>query len=67
LAQGFEVSGYVRNLADGRVELVVEGPPLAVSSFLDSIRAELGDKIHHAAVEEEPPGDPPLVGFSIRY
>ncbi len=67
LAQGFEISGFVRNLDDGQVELVVEGEPSEVASFLDSIRVALGDKIHHASVEEEPVGDPPLAGFSIRY
>ncbi|WP_422931197.1 acylphosphatase [Singulisphaera sp. PoT] len=67
LSQGFDVAGYVRNMSDGRVELVVDGPPDALKSFLDAIRGELGDKIHDVSVEQEPVGDPPYEGFSIRY
>lgn len=67
LAPGFAVSGYVRNLPDGRVELVAEGEPAALDGFLGAIRAELGDRIHAAHADREPAGQPPLEGFSIRY
>jgi len=36
IAKGYEVTGTVRNLTDGRVELVVAGPETA--SFLKAIR-----------------------------
>jgi len=32
------VSGWVRNCADGRVELEAEGPPVAVEAFLTFCR-----------------------------
>ena len=39
VATGFELTGTVRNLPDGRVELVAEG----LRSELDAFRAELHD------------------------
>jgi acylphosphatase len=66
LATGFPVTGYVRNLPDGRVELVAEGEPAALDAFLAAVRSELGDKIRSTSVDPEPPGDPPFESFSIR-
>ena len=37
-AAGFEVSGIVRNLPDGRVELVAEGVREELEAFRDAIR-----------------------------
>ena len=42
LAAGFDVTGFVRNLPDGRVHLVVEGATEEIGAFLNAIRAELG-------------------------
>jgi acylphosphatase len=67
LSRSFQVSGYVRNLDDGRVELVAEGDADEVRSFLDSIARALGDKIRDVESEGLPPGPPPLDGFTIRY
>jgi acylphosphatase len=41
----YPVTGYVKNLPDGRVELVVEGRAEEVSALLQAIRAELGRHI----------------------
>lgn len=41
LAKGFEVTGFVRNLADGRVELEIEGEESECRQMVDSIRQEL--------------------------
>lgn len=41
LAGRFAVSGFVRNLPDGRVHLVAEGTGEEVVAFLDVIEAEM--------------------------
>ena len=41
-AAGLDVTGFVRNLPDGRVYLVVEGPAGEISALLDAIEAEMG-------------------------
>ena len=38
LAAGFEVTGAVRNLADGRVELTAEGQKKELEAFREAIR-----------------------------
>ena len=67
LARGFEVAGYVRNLPDGRVELVAEGEPAELDDFLTAIRLEMGPYITNVTTESESPGADPLTGFSIRH
>ena len=48
LAAGFEVLGSVRNLADGRVELVAEGTKEELQEFQKIIReSELGSLIRN--------------------
>lgn len=37
VATGFEVAGAVRNLADGRVELIAEGAPEELAAFRQAI------------------------------
>src|SRR5437667_12330263 len=46
-AKGFDVTGWVRNLPDGRVELQVTGEENDVRGFLDCIaKGELHSLIH---------------------
>ena len=66
LAQGFPISGFVRNLEDGRVELVVEGESPMLIHLLGAIQREFGDSIRETWGSTEAVGDPPLEGFSIR-
>jgi acylphosphatase len=51
MAAGFEVCGGVRNLPDGRVELVLEGERAEMKAFQQAIReSELGHFIRGETV-----------------
>lgn len=51
LAAGFEITGIIRNLPDGRVELVTEGPREELEAFQSAIRdSGLGHFITHEQV-----------------
>jgi acylphosphatase len=67
LARGFDLAGYVRNLPDGRVEVLAEGDEVEIDRFLASIQSELGGYIRGLDVDHEQPGDPPLEGFTVRF
>jgi acylphosphatase len=64
-AQAAGVAGSVRNLADGRVEVVLEGPPAAVDEVMAWCRR--GPRRAHVdgieVVDETPVGEQ---GFRVR-
>lgn len=55
IARDHPVVGYVKNLADGRVELLAEGPPAAVEKFLKAIRDHWKDDITKVETEDRKP------------
>ena len=66
-ATGFDVTGWVRNLPDGRVELQVTGEENEVRAFLDLIaQGELHSLIHK---QTENKLEKPVTarGFEIRH
>lgn len=66
IAHGFEVVGFVRNLPDGRVEMLVEGEEEELKKFLRAIgTSDLGAYIRHeTATWGESTGE--FRDFSIR-
>jgi acylphosphatase len=67
LSSAYPISGYVRNQDDGRVELVVEGDPETLASYLLAVHREFGDMIRDIREQNEPSGGESLAGFTIRY
>jgi acylphosphatase len=65
LADAYRVGGFVRNLPDGRVELVAEGDAQTVDELLAAIRRQMHGYIHDVQVVTEPPDDPPLEEFTV--
>ncbi|MEI9897558.1 MAG: acylphosphatase [Chthoniobacter sp.] len=59
LARGYEIVGWIRNLPDGRVELLCSGETDEVEAFLEAI-AESELKSHIKGVTAIP--IPPLTG-----
>ena len=51
VAADFEVAGEVRNLSDGSVELMAEGPRAELAGFLQAIDEALGGFIRGKRVE----------------
>ena len=48
IAGRYDVTGFVRNLADGRVQLVVEGPAAQVAEMLVDVTEAMGRCIRNA-------------------
>ena len=67
IAKGFEVTGCIRNLPDGRVELQAHGEPRELAAFVEAIatselRAHIKEQTETPLATETPPR-----GFEIRH
>jgi acylphosphatase len=58
------VRGWVRNLPDGRVELLADGPADAVEALLTDVRDRMARYIRDERFDDREP-DGPLDGFQI--
>ncbi len=65
IARSFAVTGFVRNLSDGRVCLVVEAEKGEITRFLKEIDGRLGEYIRDVKVAELASSGE-FTGFSIR-
>lgn len=66
IAGGHDITGYVRNLSDGRVELVAEGEPRAIDAFLGDIRERLANHIRDER-RDVGPATGEFTSFEIRH
>ena len=65
IAKGFSVTGFVRNLRDGTVELLAQGEVEEVDRFLEAVVDRLAANISEAAVTSVD-GEPEFARFEIR-
>lgn len=54
IARQFDVGGYVRNLPDGEVELIVEGDEREIDRFVKSIENRMGSFIRSVRTSTMP-------------
>jgi acylphosphatase len=66
VAREFDVAGYVRNLADGRVEVVAEGEEHELSRFVARIHERMEGFIKKATHDDSPAAGE-YRDFSIRH
>ena len=64
VAKGFDVSGSVRNLPDGRVHLVAEGDEAEVREFQEAVADEMESYIRNSEIQTTV-GPRCCKGFSI--
>jgi acylphosphatase len=64
IARSYPVTGWVKNLSDGRVQVVVEGSEEEVKKFLDAVRKRWMRNIEKELAEEMKPAGT-YKGFTI--
>ena len=66
VARRYKINGWVRNCADGRVELVAEGKEPALDSFFKELKTTMAHCIREAIINPEPATES-FSEFQIRY
>jgi acylphosphatase len=67
IAKGFEVTGWVRNLADGRVEMQLNGEENELRAFLEAIKQSELRGLIRKDTESALPEPVVARGFEIRH
>lgn len=65
-AEDYAVTGYVRNLPDGRVETVVEGDISEIERFLTALKAEMASYIREVQ-QHDCPAAGEFRRFEVRF
>ncbi|HCK42181.1 MAG: acylphosphatase [Planctomycetaceae bacterium] len=66
IAGNYQITGYVRNLSDGRVEVVSEGPVDQLDAFLQELGEQRADHIRSARCDQRP-ATGEFASFTICY
>ncbi len=66
IAQRFLLTGFVRNLPNGSVEMKIQGTDESVQSCIQEIEAYFGDYIRNTE-QTELPYDPTFMDFKIVF
>ncbi len=66
VATRFEVKGFVRNLGDGRVQVIAEGKTKELDGFLESIQAEMSGYIRAKELDQQEPSGK-FSDFGLRW
>jgi len=71
VAREFTVAGYVQNLDDGRVRLVVEGERDELDRYVKAVQEAMSRNIRNTDIAEEKPtgefGDPEPGGVRVKH
>lgn len=65
IASGLPVDGFVRNLSDRRVEIIISGTPDCIQRLIDNLRERFGNGITNVERHQVEIGES-LSGFEIK-
>lgn len=66
IANRYELTGHVRNLVDGSVEMIAQGPGDDIDDCISDIKRACEPYITETEIEEIPP-DPQQTDFKITF
>ena len=66
IANRYQLTGFVRNLPDGNVEMLAQGQPEDIDNCIQDIKESLGGYVRETQIEEIPP-DPRYMEFKITF
>ena len=66
VATRFDVKGFVRNLGDGRVQVIAEGKTEELAGFLECIQAEMSGYIGAKELDQQAPSGE-FSDFGLRW